>query len=152
MTTATLELLCVEGGGQVYALDIMVIREILRNQAVTPVPRAPAPVAGVTNLRGELIPVIDLHQAVTGAPARGETADPKLVVVRAAGRVTALRVEQVIEVVSVPLGEMKPVPGTAGRAGPLVAAFRREGAGVVLVVLVGALLAEGERTGVGGGA
>ncbi len=47
--------------GQIYAVPIGVVREINRVGEITPVPQAPDFVAGVINLRGKVIPVIDLR-------------------------------------------------------------------------------------------
>jgi len=54
------ELITFEVAGQIFALDIMSIREIRAWTPVTPMPRVPHFVAGVVNLRGTVLPVIDL--------------------------------------------------------------------------------------------
>jgi purine-binding chemotaxis protein CheW len=147
MRGETLELLCFQLCERVLAIDIMGIREILRSQKIIPVPEAPPHIAGVLNLRGELMPVVDLHTALPSAPERGSADDPKLVVVRTGRRTAAILVDRVLEVVSVPLAELTPVPGS-GPSGDatVVAAFRKELDGsdssVVLLSRLGALLAE----------
>jgi purine-binding chemotaxis protein CheW len=151
----TLELLCFRVGERVFALDIMGIREILRSHTVTPVPSAPDGVAGVLNLRGELLPVVDLHRALLRAPTDQRPEDAKLVVARAAGRVAGVQVDQVLEVVSVEAAELSPVPGSDPGSGAVVAAFRREldgvGMAVVLVLRLATLLDEVGLDGPGGG-
>lgn len=138
MSGDKLELLCFRVGGRVFALDIMNIREILRRQEVTPVPGAPPHVAGVVNLRGELVPVIDLDRGLLGGVGDGGTEDPKLVVARTGPHTMALLVEQVLEVVSVPVQELLPLPGGETMNGVAVAAFRADPGdddpGVVLLV------------------
>lgn len=47
-------------GGEEYAIGILQVREILQFEEVTRVPSAPAPVRGVLNLRGSVVPVVDL--------------------------------------------------------------------------------------------
>jgi len=155
MSGDTVDVLCFFVGERVFAVDIMAIREILRSHAVTPVPTAPAAVAGVINLRGELVPVVNLHRVLLRMTADGVHEDAKLVVVRARGRTAGLQVDQVLEVVSVAAEELSPLPGgddTAGNA--VVAAFRREldGAGPVVVLLLrmAALLEEVGMEGSGG--
>jgi purine-binding chemotaxis protein CheW len=54
------ELITFEVGGQVFGLDIMAIREIRAWTPATRLPRVPHYVAGVVNLRGTVLPVIDL--------------------------------------------------------------------------------------------
>ncbi len=47
--------------GEAYGLNVLKIREIIRLQKITPVPQVPAYVKGVINLRGRIIPVVDLR-------------------------------------------------------------------------------------------
>ncbi|MDF1554716.1 MAG: chemotaxis protein CheW [Deferrisomatales bacterium] len=135
----SLQVLCFQVGERVFAVDIMGIREILRSHVVTPVPNAPAEVAGVVNLRGQLLPVVNLHQALLHDANAGAREEAKLVVARAAGRTAGVQVDQVLEVVSVDVTELSPVPGSStGGGGAVVAAFRREldGRGPVVVLLL----------------
>lgn len=135
--SGSLEVLCFRVGGRVFAMDIMGIREILRSPVVTAVPNAPAEVAGVLNLRGELLPVVDLHRALLHGDAPVSRDEVKLVVARAAGRTAGVQVDQVLEVVSVDATELTPVPGGDGDTA-VVAAFRREldGQGLAVVLLL----------------
>ena len=61
-------LACFEAGGQSYALDVALVREIVRSQPVTPLPNAPALIEGVAELRGGLVPVLDLSRVLGGEP------------------------------------------------------------------------------------
>jgi purine-binding chemotaxis protein CheW len=137
--------LCFRVGERVFAMDIMGIREILRSPVVTPVPNAPCEVAGVLNLRGELLPAVDLHRALLHEAAAGGRDEIKLVVARVAGRTAGVQVDQVLEVVSVDVTELTPVPGGDGGTA-VVAAFRREldgqGPAVVLLLRLAVLLEE----------
>jgi purine-binding chemotaxis protein CheW len=110
---------------------------ILRNQKLTPVPHTPSHVAGVVNLRGELIPVLSLHRILLQGhgPAAGD--DPKLVVVQAHGRTAGLLVDQVLDVLSVPAGALTPVSGgIAAEESIVLAAFRTGQDAEDVVVLV----------------
>ncbi|UOD34397.1 purine-binding chemotaxis protein CheW [Deferribacteraceae bacterium V6Fe1] len=49
-------------GSEKYAIDIMVIEEILRKTEITPVPKAPDFIEGIVNIRGRVIPVVDLKK------------------------------------------------------------------------------------------
>lgn len=155
MRGETLELLCFEVDDRLFAVDIMGIREILRAPVITPVPQAPGHVAGVFNLRGTLIPVVDLHRALLGRTPEAPAAESKLVVVRAGGDTAGLLVERVHDVVSVRVDELEPVPGAARPGeGPVVAAFRREieskGNAVVLLTRLAPLLAMNAPSAAGG--
>ena len=77
-----------ELGGEHYGLDIAAVYEIIRLQPITAVPRAPDCVEGVINLRGRIIPVIDLASrfGIAGAARAKET---RIVVAAAAEEVSA---------------------------------------------------------------
>lgn len=140
--SSRLQVLCFLVGGRTFAADIRGIREILRNQRFTPVPHTPPHVAGVLNLRGELIPVVDLHSVLMGATTVGATEERKLVVVVSRGRTAALLVDQVLDVVTVRPEELTQVPGgygqgKQGESAVVLATFRRvEGTDDGVVVLV----------------
>ncbi len=146
MRAGSLEVLCFGVGGRTFAIDIQTIREILKPRSVTPVPHAPGHVAGVLNLRGAMVPVIDLHRALLGRPAEDGRGEPKLVVVSARSRCAALQVDHVYDVLSVRLEELSPLPGAEDPGDAVVVgAFRRDVGGggpeVVLLVRTGALTA-----------
>lgn len=63
-----------------YGVDISAVEGIIKMQAITTVPRAPAFVEGVTNLRGKILPVIDLRRRF-GLPQEEVTKDTRIVVV-----------------------------------------------------------------------
>lgn len=48
-------------GGESYGIDVIKVREIIRLQKITPVPQLPGCVKGVINLRGRVVPVVDLR-------------------------------------------------------------------------------------------
>lgn len=126
--TRGLQVLCFQVGGRTFAVDIMGIQEILRNQRVTAVPHTPRHIAGVLNLRGVLIPVVDLHAVLLGTDGREEGEDPKLVVVHARGKVAGLLVDQVLDVLMIRPDALAPVPGASLDAGSVVVGtFHRTG-------------------------
>ena len=63
------ELISVRIGDQAYAIDIMAVREIRGWTAATPLPHAPPHVLGMMNLRGAILPVIDLGARLGLGPA-----------------------------------------------------------------------------------
>ncbi|QYZ78398.1 purine-binding chemotaxis protein CheW [Methanofollis formosanus] len=75
----TVDVVKFELGGERYALDIYLAREIVEMIPITPVPRASAHIAGLINLRGEVTTVIDLA-ALLGVPDP-ETDIPKKIIV-----------------------------------------------------------------------
>ena len=90
-----------------YGVDISVVREIIRMQAVTKVPGAPLFVEGVINLRGRVVPVVDLRKRLDLALTE-QTKESRIVVVDIAGRDVGVIVDAVTEVLRVPLSSLEP--------------------------------------------
>ncbi|MBX5484754.1 MAG: purine-binding chemotaxis protein CheW [Myxococcaceae bacterium] len=88
----------------------MRIDEILRPQRVSPVPNAPAWVEGVMNLRGAMVPVVDLRKRLAIAGAAPPRMKPKWLVTLVGRRKVALVVDGVSGVVRVTRAEIAPVP------------------------------------------
>ena len=57
-----LQLVTFQLGDELYGVDIMDVKEIVKIQNVRPIPNAPFYVEGIINLRGEVIPIINLHK------------------------------------------------------------------------------------------
>ncbi|MBM4423091.1 MAG: chemotaxis protein CheW [Chloroflexi bacterium] len=83
-----------------YGLDIAAVEGIIKMQAITAVPRAPTFVEGVTNLRGKVLPVIDLRKRF-GLPSNETTKDTRIVVVEMGGATVGIVVDGVSEVLRV---------------------------------------------------
>lgn len=66
----TIEILEFDLGGESYAMDIQIAREIVEMLPITPIPRAPAYVTGLLNLRGEITTIINIHQLLGIKPSR----------------------------------------------------------------------------------
>ena len=89
----------VRAGGEEYALAVSDVLEVAELGAITPVPGAPASVLGVRNLRGNVLPVVDLAAAM-GLERAGAT--ERVVVVEQDGRRAAFAVSAVVGVDSMP--------------------------------------------------
>lgn len=57
-------------GGESYAMDIQIAREIVEMLPITPIPRAPGHVTGLLNLRGEITTIINIHHLLGIKPAK----------------------------------------------------------------------------------
>lgn len=88
-------------GDQRFALPVSVVHETLAAVAITPLPAAPAVVSGVIDVRGEVVPVYDLHVRF-GRPPRPVRISEHFVLADAGKRLVALRVDRVLELVEVP--------------------------------------------------
>jgi purine-binding chemotaxis protein CheW len=83
-----------------YGVGIAVVDSIIKLQAITAVPRAPNFVEGVTNLRGKVLPVIDLRKRF-GLPAEESTKEARIVVTEMDGSTVGMLVDTVSEVLDV---------------------------------------------------
>jgi len=89
-------------------IDVAVVQEVLREQPVTPVPLAPPEVRGLVNLRGRIVPAVDLGRRL-GRPAAVRRTT---VVVRIGSEVVCLLVDVIEDVVTLAAGDHRPVPAT----------------------------------------
>jgi purine-binding chemotaxis protein CheW len=92
-----------------YALDVRTVQEIIRMTDTTHVPRAPEFIKGVINLRGRIIPVVDLKRKL----ALGEVAPSRLariVVVKVRERLIGLLVDGASQVLKIPVSAIDAAP------------------------------------------
>jgi len=90
-----------------YGVDIGAVESIIKMQEITVVPRAPRFVEGVTNLRGAVLPVIDLRKRF-GLPAEQTTRETRIVVAEIGGISAGMVVDGVSEVLRVPEEAVEP--------------------------------------------
>lgn len=138
-----LSLLRMSVAGQVLAVPIDDVREILQYSRLTPLPRTPSFLRGVMNLRGAVVPVIDLAARLGFAPATPGRRSCVVIVdshtgddAAAAGRlVLGLLVDAVYEVFDVQPAEVEPVPALGTRIAPRFLAGMTRARGQVLALL-----------------
>jgi len=106
------ELLSFRVGEQEYSVDIMSVREIRGWSKATPLPRAPAYVRGVINLRGTVLPIIDLAGRL-GLPKGEDNARDVIIVVCVSDQTVGLLVNAVSDILTLPLTEMQQPPEMA---------------------------------------
>lgn len=104
-----IQLACFKVGSELYALDIMRIKEIIRPQKLTPIPKAPSFIEGVINLRGAVIPVADLRKRFDQAISE-ENRKSRIVICSLAGKIIGLLVDEVTEVKRYGRNEIAPAP------------------------------------------
>jgi purine-binding chemotaxis protein CheW len=101
------DILVFEVGKQRYGISTQDVQEIVRVVAITPLPNAPAIVEGVINLRGAVVPVLDVR-ARFGLPAKAPMPSDQLVIAYAGSRRVALRVDRALELISIDPAEVTP--------------------------------------------
>ena len=109
------ELLSFRVGEHEYSVNIMSVREIRGWTRTTSLPRAPSYIRGVINLRGTVLPVIDLGQRLG---LEGSEPDERtvIIVVDVDGRTIGLRVDAVSDILTLPTERLKPPPEIAATA------------------------------------
>jgi len=104
-----IQIACFKLGEDLYAIDIMRIKEIIRPQKLTSLPKAPQFVEGVLNLRGTVIPVIDLRKRFD-FPASTLDRNTRLLIVTVGRQLLGLAVDEVTEVLTLNARDVKPPP------------------------------------------
>lgn len=110
--TVTRELIAFRLGGQEFCVDVMSIREIRGWTAATPLPATPAFVRGVINLRGTVLPIVDLA-ARLGFPMAEPTARHAIIVAQIGNQVVGLLVEGVSDIFTVTDDKIQATPDVA---------------------------------------
>ncbi|MAG36194.1 MAG: chemotaxis protein CheW [Dehalococcoidia bacterium] len=85
---------------EAYGVDVATVREIIRMQDITEVPRTPSFVEGVINLRGKIIPVVDLRKRFGFATVQHDQ-DSRIMVVDTGGQDVGMIVDSVTEVLRI---------------------------------------------------
>jgi purine-binding chemotaxis protein CheW len=98
-------------GTEVYGLPLEQLREVARVSHLRRVPGAPAGVAGLVNLRGEILCALDVR-AILGLPAKATTESPFLVALRGFGDPLGLIVDSIADIYAVAPSDIEAPPAT----------------------------------------
>ncbi|MDO8964505.1 MAG: chemotaxis protein CheW [Coriobacteriia bacterium] len=112
MTSGTRQYVLFRVGAESYGLPIGSVSGVIRWEAATPVPRAPAAVEGVINLRGRVIPVVNLAKRLLGT-ALTPSSHSRIVVAESEAGAVGLAVDAALEVASINIDDIMPPPQTA---------------------------------------
>lgn len=108
IVTSVLEQLVVfDLAGEQYGVDIQSVQEIIRIQNITKVPKTLAFVEGIINLRGKVIPVLDLRKRF-GLEITETNAETRIVVIEISGIIIGMIVDAVSEVLRIPQSSVEP--------------------------------------------
>ncbi len=113
-----LQLVTFSIGEEEFGVDILKVQEIIRTMEITKVPRAPAFVEGVINLRGKVIPIIDLRRRF-GLQSRKHDKHTRIIVIEISNMIVGFVVDSVSEVLRIPANTVEPPP-------PVVAGLESE--------------------------
>jgi purine-binding chemotaxis protein CheW len=108
-----LQLVSFKIGEEEFGIDILKVQEINRMMNITKVPNAPSFVDGIVNLRGRVIPVINLR-AKLKLPRKEFDRNSRIIVVELKGKVTGFIVDEVSEVLRIPYNITEKPPEMVG--------------------------------------
>ena len=111
-----IQLVSFELGTEEFGIDILKVQEINRMVSITRIPQAPNYIEGVINLRGKVIPVMDLRTKF-GLEAKDRDKNSRIVVCDIDGSIVGLVVDSVSEVLRVARSTVEPAPEITKSAG-----------------------------------
>ena len=127
-------------GNEDYGLHIMKVQEIIRVIEAVKVPKAPAYVEGVINLRGKIIPIIDLRKRMMKAITCYSDAS-RIIVVDTGGKLAGLVVDAVIDVMMLNSDDVEPGPSIDdSRRSDYIMGVGRQGDRLITVLSLESLL------------
>lgn len=109
----TMQVVSFKVGEEYYGIDIQLVREIRAWSATTQLPNTPEFVRGVINLRGTIVPILDLRARFGQGTTEPGTAHV-VIVVAIGTRIVGILVDSVSDIVTLPKGDIKPVPTVEG--------------------------------------
>ena len=135
------EYLSLRLGAEEYGIDILRVQEIRSYETPTHIANSPAYRKGVVNLRGVIVPVVDLGRALGGAPI-ADAATSRIAIVEIDGLVFGLRADAAAEVLAVPGSSVQSPPALVAQSGydAIRAVVRRPDLPPVLVLALESVL------------
>lgn len=100
-------------GVEEYGMDILRVKEVIRTPQLTRLPKAPSFVKGIINLRGDVIPIVDLRDKF-GLESQAHTSSTRIIVVDVDERLIGLVVDSASQVVRIPSDQIDPPPPILG--------------------------------------
>jgi purine-binding chemotaxis protein CheW len=98
-------------GGQLCGVPVLLVRDVLGTQSITPIPLAPVEIEGAMNLRGRIVTAVDLRRRL-GLPPREAGAEPMSIVVEHGGELYSMLADAVGDVVPLAAADRAPNPPT----------------------------------------
>jgi purine-binding chemotaxis protein CheW len=137
-------------GDEEYGLELLRVKEVIRVRQITWLPKAPACVKGIINLRGDVIPIISLRDRF-GLEAVEHTARTRVIVVEVEGRLVGMVVDSASQVVRVPSDQFDPPPQAIGAlSAEFIMAVGKIGDKLVIMIDVDRILSTDEMSQIAG--
>jgi len=100
-------------GKEEYGLEILTVKEVIRIREITRIPKAPVFVKGIINLRGDVIPIIDLREKF-GLEIQEYTTMTRVIIVEVDGKSIGMVVDSVSQVIRIEKDQVEPPPPLIG--------------------------------------
>jgi purine-binding chemotaxis protein CheW len=148
------QLVTFQVGTEEYGLDINSITEVVRPLKITPLPKMPAFIEGVINLRGVIIPVVDLRNRFELKSIKNDPRKMRMIITRgavhraaaASGDLLGLVVDHVDEVIHVPKKDIDAAPEAAtGRNADFIVGMGKVGDRLIILLDIARILSQQER-------
>ena len=138
------EMLVFRLGNEEYGVDILKVQEIRGYEKVTPIPRSPEYLKGVVNLRGAIVPIIDLRVKF-GMANPAYDSFTVVIVLRIAGRIIGAVVDGVSDVIRLAPNDIRDAPSLGAMVdSSYLAGVATQGGRMILIVDIEKLLSAGE--------
>ena len=115
---SSIQIVCFTIGNEEYGIEILKVQEILRLPQITILPKAADFILGVIDLRGKILPIIDMSKRF-GIESKSDTKDTRAIVINIKGKEVGLAIDSVSHVVKVDSKDIEPPPpivkGISGR-------------------------------------
>jgi purine-binding chemotaxis protein CheW len=95
--------------GEEYGIEILSVHEIIGMMSITSVPGTPDHICGIINLRGKIIPIVDLRRKF-GMESKAQTSETCIIVVHVQGVEVGIVVDRVSEVLNIAADDIEPPP------------------------------------------
>ncbi|SHM42208.1 purine-binding chemotaxis protein CheW [Caldanaerovirga acetigignens] len=131
-------------GKELYGMDIFELKEIIRMAEITRIPKAPSFIEGVINLRGKIIPVIDLKKKL-GIYGNENPEEKRILVTDVGGQTAGLVVDYVHEVADVEDKDIEPPPAVLEIEGRFIKGLAKMGERIVVLLKADEILSLKEK-------
>lgn len=145
---ATLHLVTFSVDGEEYGIDISSVHEIIRVSQITAVPNAPDFVKGVINLRGKIIPVLNLRKRLDLSDGV-LTKNSRIMIVECGTKVLGLLVDGVAQVIRIPAASVDAPPGEVEGTKAFVKGIGKIDSRLIMIMELDKVLARETRQAVG---
>ena len=132
-------------GAEEYGIDIQTVKEVIKIQEITQLPKAPSFVKGVINLRGDVIPIIDLREKF-GLEQKEHTDLTRVIVVDVGTKSIGMVVDSVSHVIRIAQSEIEPPPPLiGGLSGEYIRGVGKMGEKLIILVNIDKILTADEK-------